>query len=160
MEFQPSADQSWQIWANNVLSASATYPSPFANVHKGDLQKRRGSIGFNNSDTWTMKSRFRKYLPSSLSDESKHDKELEFMALNGIRQFGQPRIGVYADRQRPDPLHLEISSWQHWLNLVYLESVRRNLFDRFTKILQLSKSEKGCGLKAIAVQIKEHHEKA
>ena len=44
-EFHPSADQSWQIWANNVLPASATYPSPFANVHKGDLKMIGGSIG-------------------------------------------------------------------------------------------------------------------
>ena len=34
VEYQPSADQAWQIWADNVLPASATYPSPYANVHK------------------------------------------------------------------------------------------------------------------------------
>ena len=33
-EFQPSADQAWQSWTANVLSQSASYPSPYANVHK------------------------------------------------------------------------------------------------------------------------------
>ena len=49
VEFQPSADQSWQIWANNVLSASATYPSPYANVHKADLCFIGGTIGKDNT---------------------------------------------------------------------------------------------------------------
>ena len=38
-EFQPSADQAWQHWAANCLSQSATYPSPYANVHKADLNR-------------------------------------------------------------------------------------------------------------------------
>lgn len=36
-EFQPSADQAWQYWAVNSLTQSATYPSPYGNVHKDDL---------------------------------------------------------------------------------------------------------------------------
>ena len=36
VEFQPSSDQAWQVWANNVLPAIATYPSPFARVHKSE----------------------------------------------------------------------------------------------------------------------------
>ena len=35
VEFQPSADICWQSWANNELNQAATYPSPYANVHKG-----------------------------------------------------------------------------------------------------------------------------
>ena len=38
-EFQPSADQSWQHWAVNTVTQRATYPSPYANVHKNDLAK-------------------------------------------------------------------------------------------------------------------------
>ena len=49
VEFQPSADQSWQIWANNVLSASATYPSLYANVHNADLCFIGGTIGKDNT---------------------------------------------------------------------------------------------------------------
>ena len=37
MEFQPTADISWQSWACNELNQAATYPSPYANVHKGDM---------------------------------------------------------------------------------------------------------------------------
>jgi hypothetical protein len=33
IEFQPGADMSWQSWACN--KEAATYPSPYANVHKG-----------------------------------------------------------------------------------------------------------------------------
>ena len=36
VEFQPSADRCWQSWANNKITQAATYPSPYANVHKGE----------------------------------------------------------------------------------------------------------------------------
>ena len=35
VDFQPSADMCWQSWANNETTQAATYPSPYANVHKG-----------------------------------------------------------------------------------------------------------------------------
>ena len=121
LEFQPSADQAWQCWANNVLPASATYPSPYANVHKGNLTHIGGTVGDANC-TWkapTMDdrknelnklNRFRKTLSNDLTPKQKHDEELGFMAEHGIRQLGEPRIGSFADRQRPDPLHLETRS--------------------------------------------------
>ena len=96
-EFQPSADQSWQIWANNVLSASATYPSPFANVHRGDLSKIGGNVGLDSTCMWnvpTEKSRkseiqqlnnFLREMPQDLTENTKHNKQLEFMASKGIR---------------------------------------------------------------------------
>ena len=34
VDFQPSADMCWQSWANNETTQAATYPSPYANVHK------------------------------------------------------------------------------------------------------------------------------
>ena len=37
MEFQPSADMSWQSWACNELNQAATYPSPYADVNKANL---------------------------------------------------------------------------------------------------------------------------
>ena len=52
VEFQASADQSLQSWANNELNQAATYPSPYANVHKGDICKLGQSIGFSETDTW------------------------------------------------------------------------------------------------------------
>ena len=109
-EFQPSADQSWQCWAANVLPASATYPSPYANVHKSQLSHINGGIGFDQSNCWkppTEKSRadelcklneFRQTLSPNLTDKARHDQELDFMADNGYRQFGAPRIGTFANR--------------------------------------------------------------
>ena len=94
VEFQTNADQSWQIWANNVLSASATCPSPYANVHKADLCFIGGSIGEDNTfklQPPTFESRkvelqklnnFRNTLSSKLSEKGRHAKELEFMASN------------------------------------------------------------------------------
>ena len=108
-EFQPSADQAWQCWAANVLGSTATYPSPYANVHKSQLTLIGGSVGFNESDTWVppcLKSRqnevskllnFRKKLKDLPSEETRHRKELVFMAQEGCRQLGEPRIGIYAD---------------------------------------------------------------
>ena len=34
IEFQPSAYMRWQSWACNEVNQAATYPSPYANVHK------------------------------------------------------------------------------------------------------------------------------
>lgn len=109
-EFQPSADQAWQCWAANVLGSTATYPSPYANVHKSQLTLIGGSVGFNTFDTWVppcQKSRedevskllnFRKTLNNLTSEEACHKKELLFMAQEGYRQLGEPRIGIFANR--------------------------------------------------------------
>ena len=45
VEFQPSADQAWQCWANNELTTSATYNSIFAKVHKTELNLIGQSLG-------------------------------------------------------------------------------------------------------------------
>ena len=86
-----SADQSWQSWANNELNQAATYPSPYANVHKGNMCFMGRTIGNSASDTWTPPSKekrerdlgkldsFRKSLGSSLESQQKHARELEFM---------------------------------------------------------------------------------
>lgn len=52
-EFVPSADTAWLCFAANVLGCSATYPSPFANVHKGDLSEMGGSIGTTERDRFS-----------------------------------------------------------------------------------------------------------
>ena len=164
MEFQPSADQAWQTWANNVLSQSATYPSIFAKVHKSEL----GIVGQELDKRWqvpSMESRqidleklngYLGTLSSNLNPEQVHKKKLEFMAKNGLRQLGEPRIGYYADRQRPEPLHLEINNWEHTVNLLYQECVRRNVVDKLILTLNSKVSEGDCGLKSVADNIKQH----
>ena len=57
------------------------------------------------------------------------------MAENGIRQLGPPRIGQFADRQRPEPLHREINAWQQILSIIYLQFVQRGMFDVFVTVL-------------------------
>ena len=74
-------------------------------------------------------------LPKSLTASTLHSKKLAFMAEHGIRQLGSPRIGLFADRVKPDPLHCEINAWQHMLDLIYSESVRRCAFDKFIQTL-------------------------
>ena len=150
LEFQPSADQSWLSWANGELNQAATYPSPYAFVHKGSLQTMGGSIGHSESNTWkppTMQrrkedfdklTRFRRSLPASLSQAKLHEKELSFMADNGIRQVVYPRIGEFADRQRPEPVRNEINAWQHVLNVMYQEALRRGLIETSLEILSLT----------------------
>ena len=92
LEFQPSADQSWQSWANGELNQAATYPSPYAYVHKGSLGTMGACIGHSISDIWkppSMEKRkadllklnqYRGSLSKSLSQAKKHEKELSFMA--------------------------------------------------------------------------------
>jgi hypothetical protein len=147
IEFQPSADMSWQSWACNEVNQAATYPSPYANVHKGNMCSMGGSIGHGDKDLWkpyimndrenhlSMVDTYLASLPKGLSPSTIHSKKLAFMADNGIRQLGKPRIGIYADRVKPDPLHCEINAWQQILDLIYCESVRRCVFDKFIETL-------------------------
>ena len=44
VQFQPNADQSWQNWANNETTQAATYPSPFANVSKSNMNVVNGAL--------------------------------------------------------------------------------------------------------------------
>ncbi|XP_068690926.1 uncharacterized protein [Montipora foliosa] len=147
VEFQPSADMCWQSWANNEINQAATYPSPYANVHKGSFCTMGGSIGYSPSNTWKpysnadrsehtkMIAKFMSTLDSSLPEKNKHERKLAYMAENGIRQLGSPRIGQFADRQRPEPLHCEINAWQQILSIIYLEFVKKDMFDVFVRVL-------------------------
>jgi len=74
-------------------------------------------------------------LPSAMSEKSRNTKKLQYMAENGIRQLGLPRIGQFADRLRPEPMHCEINAWQHYIDLLYLEAVHRSKFDTFVSVL-------------------------
>ena len=105
VEFQPSADMSWQSWANNELNQAATYPSPYANVSKGNMCTMGATIGMGEEDLfkpYTLEVRnshvkrvneFMISLPSSLSEKNRHSRKLQFMAENGIRQL--PYLPVY-----------------------------------------------------------------
>ena len=45
-----------------------------------------------------------------MSEKNQHARKLQFMAENGTRQLGPPRIGHFADRQRLEPVHCEINA--------------------------------------------------
>ena len=75
-------------------------------------------------------------LPPNLSEKNKNSRKLQFMAENGIRQLGLPRIGHFADKLRPEPMHCEINAWQHYIDLLYLEAVRIKKFDPFVSALE------------------------
>ena len=53
---------------------------------------------------------FMNSLPCSMSEKNQHARKLQFMAENGTRQLGPPRIGHFADRQRLEPVHCEINA--------------------------------------------------
>ena len=147
VEFQPNADMSWQSWACNELNQAATHPCPYANVHKNNMCILGGTIGLYPNDTWTPYTNdlraehakkvnvFISSLATNIKSSTRHEKMLAFMAENGMRQLGTPRIGVFAERVRPDLLHCEINAWQHLLDLIYCECVKRNMFQQFIKIL-------------------------
>ena len=165
VEFQPSVDHAWQCWANNELTTSATYPSIFADVHKSELNL----VGQSFEHKWKipdMESRknylekLNSYLETinpDLASSTKHTKKLEFMANNGIRQLGEPRINVFADRRRPEPFHLEVNNWEHTLNLLYRQCVQRNVVHELVHVLKTPVGQGGCGLKNVAINILDHY---
>ena len=93
----------------------------------------------------------------NLSCESLHKKELEFMAKNGLRQIGEPRIGPYANLQRPEPLHLEVNNWEHLLFLLYIEALQNSKMEIFLSTLASSVVSDGCGLHFTATHIRGHY---
>ena len=170
VEYHPSADQAWQFYANSELTQAATYPSMYANVHKSELKFIGGSIGFTPENKWrppTSESRmndlaklneYRKVLnEKEISQDTYHKKELAFMAEHGLRQFGEPLIGAYANLQRLEPLHLEVNSWQHLLYILYMEAMKHDKMEEFIKVLGDPVRDGGCSLKFIAVSVKEHY---
>ena len=71
----------------------------------------------------------------------------------------------FCDRIMPKPLHLEINSWQHMLDVLYKEAVRRGQFKKFINALRSSPltlsnplGVKGCGLSYIAKEIEKYYE--
>ena len=89
IEFQPSADMSWQSWSNNEVNQAATHPSPYANVNKSNMLTMGGSIGLDTNCTWKpytneirkehvkLVETFSSSLPSSLSDKVRQeDREI------------------------------------------------------------------------------------
>ena len=79
------------------------------------------------------------------------------MASTGIRQLGIPRINLFADRQRPEPFHLEVNNWEHTLNLLYRHCIQRNVVDKLVDILKTAVGQGGCVLKNVAANILEHY---
>ena len=146
IEFQPSADQSWQSCAKNELNQAAIYPSPYANVHKGELCKMGGCTGNSDESTWQVPNQekrqrdlvkfeeFKHTLSKDQTQAKNHSKVLEFMAKTGLRQLGKPRIGIFADCQRPEPEHNEINSWQHMLNVIDKKALQRDIVELFLKV--------------------------
>ena len=132
--------------SNCDLVQNNTVETNFA-IFLGNICTMGGTIGFASTDIWkpytiedrekhaSMLQNFEKSLEPGHSEKTQHEKKLQFMAENGIRGFGPSRIGVFADKQRPEPLHCEINAWQLVINIVYQESVQRNVFDQFIKVL-------------------------
>ena len=149
ISFQPAADEAWQSWAANEVNQAFRYPSLYANVNSLNLNTIGQQIGTGEQFLWEpyngdlrekhikMIEDYKLELSSKdLTEGGKHKKLLEFMASNGIRALGKPRIGSYVNKLRPDPLHKENNGWQHFLFLCYLEAVQRDKFVDFKKVLE------------------------
>lgn len=144
MEFQPSADMSWQNWACNELNQAATYSSPYANVHKGSLSSMGGSIGYDKSwqpytnnvreEHLKKAKRFLSSLPATVSEKVRHDKLLLYMAENGIPSLDSLGL-VSLQKECGQILYTDINAWQNMLGIIYIESVQRGLFHKLVKIL-------------------------
>ena len=57
------------------------------------------------------------------------------MPESGIWQLGPPPIGIFADRQRLEPVLCEINTWKHLMNINHREAVQRATFTKFIDIL-------------------------
>ena len=74
-----------------------------------------------------------------------------------MRQLGEPRINIFADRQKPNPFHLEVNNWEHTLNLLYRQLCTRNVVGKLVDVLKTPISKGGCGQKNIGGNLLEHY---
>ena len=63
-------------------------------------------------------------------------KRISILAENAVQQLGTPRIGIFAEQVKTGALHLEMNSWQHVLDLLYKEALRRGNFEEFITVLK------------------------
>ena len=69
----------------------------------------------NAKNTWVNFKPSERPFQNILTQPRATTKTLGFMSNNGFRQFKEPRIGEFANLQKPEPVHNEINAWQHIL---------------------------------------------
>ena len=79
-------------------------------------------------------NRFCSTIDTNLAPSTIQKKKNDFMAENGFRQLGLPCIGDYADLQRPEPLHMEINSWAHMLQVMYAERLQLGILENMISV--------------------------
>ena len=110
VEFQPSAGNSGQSWANKELNQAASYLTYYANVSKDARSGMGQSIGFSETDIWKSPTqdkrireaiqklnKFRRGIPKQLNLSQIHSRKLAFMASNGIRHIGRGGSRQFCD---------------------------------------------------------------
>ena len=98
-----------------------------------------GTIGNNSNCTWQVPTQekrkedlgklqaFQKTFPKHLNPTQGHKKSMSIHVNNGFCQLKAPRIGEFANLQRPELVHNEINAWQHILNMIYKEALRETV---------------------------------
>jgi len=126
------ADQKWLATFSGELNNAATYPSPFANVSKDDLNKVGCSIGFSECDTWKPWA-YSKRLKDVKAVEGKKNSLLKkgktlsavrpaitkFIATQKSRQEFTPFLGPIVQKAKCEPLHLANNCWQLWFHELF-----------------------------------------
>ena len=119
-------DMKYLAFIFGELPIGSTYVSPFADVHKNDLNHvQTGEFGTEPSCKWKpWKYSFRLKVAASVEKEKKKNANLKgdalrkkitpFIAKAKSRQEYKPLLGKIIDKAKVEPLHLKNNAWQHW----------------------------------------------
>ena len=128
------ADMKWLSIFSGELNNAATYPCPFANVRKDELQERGHTLGDGSGHKWqpwsyqfrenvvSKVSKFKKTLkaPNNAAQTRRNrEKICEKIAQLKSRQEFEPVLGHMVQLAKCDPLHLGNNCWGHWHMLLF-----------------------------------------
>ncbi len=145
IEFQPSADMSWQSWACNEVNQAAT--SLYANVHKGNMCSMGGSIGHGDKDLWnpyimndrenhlSMVDTYLASLPKGLSPSTIHStihKSLNHSIMQMNKEYSLLAFFIEKYPKEFGDLFHALDIWHKSVKLTKkLSKVSRTFFDPY-----------------------------
>jgi hypothetical protein len=140
MAFVSSSDMKMSALHKGQTNQSSRNFSPHARIHKKDINTYTTDIqissGTERESNW---SDFQKII-----DKTPKTKISDVLQDKYFGQYRKPLLPTLADKDAPDPLHLDINGAMKWIKLIYIEACNTNHTEDLVKEL------KQCSLEFLA----------